>query len=305
MDRMVFKPETVFLMIIFAIGIILPLIILKTGGAYVNECIALTTFCVLSLFPFLLEVNATLKEIGIENLGEEADEAVDERHESTAVKRIKELRELGVWAANNKRENATKNAVWEIGEAGTEAVTKKMLAVAHNSTLYLKEIGSEAADKEMKHAASEAISKLTDVVIEIRNTITEEEWKKEARWTSIATNCREGFEEIGKKVIEKRWIVTKNVLTGLRIFYKNIPGDGVYGWTDSGRSLCILGAFITRYFKEEINHAIEVLGEVDGIIERRVLLEGFKNAEKYMERDHPDLIDHFREFRRRYEKRTA
>ena len=79
MDKIIFRHETIILMIVFGFGVVTPLLVLKRGfwGWDVNLSIAIAFFCVFSLIPFLKGVNSVLKyDIGIANLNEETMQVV-------------------------------------------------------------------------------------------------------------------------------------------------------------------------------------------------------------------------------------
>jgi len=65
----VLKPDGYFLLSIFMISIMLPLIIIKIGYTIflVNLSISMCFFCLLSLFPFVIVVNEITKGYGISN----------------------------------------------------------------------------------------------------------------------------------------------------------------------------------------------------------------------------------------------
>ena len=80
MDKIIFRHETIFLMIIFGLGVVTPLLVLKTElwRFGVNLSIAFTVFCVFSLIPFLKGVNWVLKyEFGVNALYREIMVAIE------------------------------------------------------------------------------------------------------------------------------------------------------------------------------------------------------------------------------------
>jgi len=132
---------TKLLMIIFALGIFLPLIQLRTDKDLFNLYFINTTnlglsinlgiavFCVFAIIPYLMKVNRIIKyEGGISKLREEASEAIDSNHLVITSNRINELIELGVIAANDKLENETKKIVNTINDLGKNTADKERLS---------------------------------------------------------------------------------------------------------------------------------------------------------------------------------
>jgi magnesium-transporting ATPase (P-type) len=104
---------TIWLMIIFSIGIILPLIQIiakynlqpfdKVANLSLSVDLFLATFCVLSIIPYSIRVNRIMKyEGGIANLIADASEAIDSDHKITASNSMSELIEIGKDSINNR-----------------------------------------------------------------------------------------------------------------------------------------------------------------------------------------------------------
>jgi len=114
MDKIVFRDETISLMIVFGFGVVTPLLVLKFGWfcVGVSSSIAIAFFCVFSLIPFLKGVNDVLKyDIGIGNLGEEIMEAIEQGHEPKAKNKIRELNEIGRGAVKKFREDVARDII--------------------------------------------------------------------------------------------------------------------------------------------------------------------------------------------------
>ncbi len=159
MDKMIDK-WTISLMIIFAIGIILPLIQLSTDKDVLNLNfirtanlsiaidLGIVTFCVLSIIPFSMRVNNIMKyEGGISKLREEVSEAIDENHRVTASTRINELVELGESAADDMMESEVikiVNVLISLLENVNLKKTQDSIDVTKNMTFgdYLEEVAN-------------------------------------------------------------------------------------------------------------------------------------------------------------------
>ena len=136
MDKIIFRHETILLMIVFGIGVVTPLLVLKFGfwGWGVNFSIAIAFFCVFSLIPFLKGVNGVLKyDIGIVNLDEEIMEAIKLGYEPMAKNKIRELNEIGESAVRESREETTSGIIHFLSEIGEKTIETKL----KNATFYV------------------------------------------------------------------------------------------------------------------------------------------------------------------------
>jgi hypothetical protein len=125
------------LMILFAVGILLPLIQLETDYdvlnlSFINTTnlslaidLSIATFCICALIPYLTKVNRIMKyEGGISKLSEELSEAIDSNHTSTASNKISELVDLGISSSNEMFEDDTTKIVDKLKSAGKECANK-------------------------------------------------------------------------------------------------------------------------------------------------------------------------------------
>ncbi len=116
MDKFIFRYETIILMIVFGIGVVTPLLILKWGfwEQGVNLSIVVAIFCVFSLMPFLKGINWVLKyKFGVNTLYKE--------NISVAVE---ELTEIGERAVTETPENTVENIISSLSQIGKECAEK-------------------------------------------------------------------------------------------------------------------------------------------------------------------------------------
>jgi len=135
MDKIIFRRETISLMIIFGIGIIAPLLVLRISfwGWGVILSIVTASFCVFSLIPFLKGVNDVLKyDIGIGNLNEEIMEAIELGSELKARNKIKELSKICKDAIKESREETTSGIIDFLSEIGEKTIETKFENVTFN-----------------------------------------------------------------------------------------------------------------------------------------------------------------------------
>lgn len=160
MDKMIDK-WTISLMIIFAIGIIYPLMQLRTDDNVLNlnfidisnfnlaVVISVTIFCVLSLIPYLIRVNHIMKyDGGVSKLIQESSEYIDSYQVVSASYKIRELGELGKSAVNEGLENEASNIVDKISELSCNVIDEKSFeGTTFTICKELREIGLNASEK--------------------------------------------------------------------------------------------------------------------------------------------------------------
>lgn len=168
LDKVIDK-WTKALMVLFAIGILLPLIQLKTDYNAFNLFdkksnlslaidLSIATICVLAIIPYLIKVNKTVKyEGGVSKLSEEASEAIDSDRVATVSNRIADLIKLGDNAVNDILENETTNIVSELKIIGSEVAYKEWTNPALKTVIGLQIIGLNAIDNEWKQTTFENI----------------------------------------------------------------------------------------------------------------------------------------------------
>jgi hypothetical protein len=153
---------TKILMIAFTIGIILPLIQLKTDKDILNISsvstanlslaidLGLATFCILAIIPYLIWVNRIVKyKGGVSKLSEEAAEAIDSDYRATASHRIDELAELGKGAVKEELKNETNDIISKLKKLGKDVVDKEWADVTDSVLMHLKQIGLAAAERKL------------------------------------------------------------------------------------------------------------------------------------------------------------
>ncbi len=181
MDKVIDR-KTKGLMVLFAIGILLPLIQLETDYDFFNNILhlnfektanlslaidlSLATFCILAVIPYLIKVNRTMKyDGGIPKLAEEAAEAIDSLRAASALNRIDELIKLGNNAVDDILELETRNIVNELKNIGEEVVDKEWGVAYLKIIKGLGEIGLKATtkEKELGRAVSDIIYVLKEI----------------------------------------------------------------------------------------------------------------------------------------------
>ena len=153
-DRLIDK-WTEILMIIFAIGIISPLLQIINQDFITNKImfsfdIAITTFCILIIIPYFIRVNNILKyEGGISKLSEETSEAIDSNHEATVSYRFKEFSELGKSAVENGDYLEVAKIIDILRKSGKNIIDKRWEKALKEVLNAFLEIGFEANHKKI------------------------------------------------------------------------------------------------------------------------------------------------------------
>lgn len=165
-DRIVDK-WTKVLMVVFAIGIILPLIqlstnvdllnirFIKTANLSLAIDLGIATFCVLIIIPYLIRINRIMKyEGGISRLREELSDAIDSGYTAKATNRIRDLSELCLSAVD---EGLQREAI---------QIIDILLKNSHQSGQHkavlegLEQVGSRSKEKKLGNVSREVLKTL-------------------------------------------------------------------------------------------------------------------------------------------------
>ena len=315
MDKIVFRPETISLMIVFGIGIIAPLLVLYFGfwGPGVILSIVIASFCVFSLLPFLIGVNSVLKyDIGIVNLNEEITEAIESGYEPRAKNKIKELSDMG--------KDAVRKILIQLSGIGKKSAEKRFEYATSLVVGGLREIGigciENGFDGMIPETSEIAVMGLKDIGVAAAKNGSED-------LLEIVRVAIDGLKDVGVKAAENRRVrTTINAVRGLKDVcmeikpkeLKDIRNKGDIIKNKKDREIAMLakytkiiavdnvwclGAFVTEYMPGRIDFVIENLKEIKEEIGRDLLM----TYEKDFIKDHPNLKSALEEFKRRYTER--
>jgi hypothetical protein len=295
MDKIIFRRETKFLMIFFGIGIIAPLLVLEFGfwkwGVYLS--IAIASFCVFSLFPFLIGVNRVLKyEIGFVNLYGETLDAIKLENEANVIQGIIDLESICKDAIKESREDTTSEIIHflsKIGEKIIETGDEELRNATRNLIVRLGNIGIDAIEKGFKDVTLFFLAK---ALSDLRRGTAKNKWGHEAGLAA------DKLKEIGCKAAEKGLIHTTNdAIVGLKycdsvdVEMKFNPNHGAV------RGLCYLGVFATEYLPSAVvDHVINILEEFD----QSIITSSTIDLEKSFVEEYPDLKTSLDKFKRQY-----
>ena len=290
MDKIIFRPETIFLMIIFGIGVITPLLVLKIGfwGCGVILSIAIASFCVFSLIPFLIGVNNVLKyDIGIGNLNEEIMEAIERGYEPKAKNKIMELNEIGKGAVKEFREDVALDIIHFLSKIGTKSTEKEFEDATFFIMEGLKNIGVEGAEKGFKDVTVLfAASGLKNLRVKAA----------ENQWETITALTTTFLRDVGVKAAEKGLrVATATSVEGLN--YVGTVGETNYVNYETVCGLLCLGAAVQKYSPVQVDYVIEHLKKMLTEARSYYIVTKFDNdcISKYSH-----LKSSFEEFIRRY-----
>lgn len=80
----------------YLLTIILTLLMLNSNYRFPVLILILTVFCILSLYPFLKNINSKLNCIGLEKLGEDLSVQIDSQNQASSIPIIKSIGDLGI-----------------------------------------------------------------------------------------------------------------------------------------------------------------------------------------------------------------
>lgn len=214
---LIFNTKTIVLMTIFALGIILPLIILKTGTYYVNEPIAIATFCVLSLIPYLKDTNATLKfEVGVENLIYETYEAINLRQGAKASRSLNDLNALILEAINGLRIAKVRRILESLADLGLYAAECSLQQKVRGISVIIRQSGDILIMNKLENKSYLVL--ITHYIARIGAKSVSHNLEYAARNTAYDLACLQryakaqvlqGFNDIERHIREGREIVWK------------------------------------------------------------------------------------------------
>lgn len=255
------------LMLLFAIGIILPLmqlgihedllnfkIISKTNFGLAVD-LGIATFCVLAIIPFLININRIIKyEGGLSNINMDIHNAIDLNHTAVAVYKLREFNELFFNASNDELE--LKASIIEIiGEIGEIVIEKKSELLTRHVLHNLGDIGVKAVDKKLTVTDYSIVEK---AIIRLKDNCI----------CAIKNNCDEidvfisynSLFKIGYKYLLKNTVKNTNSSIDEIVVYKfwflNIKTNRIVTWQTPNylvlKSLLeIIEAIIDKLFEED------------------------------------------------------
>ena len=293
MDKIVFRPETISLMIVFGIGVVTPLLVLKFGFWMhgINLSIVIASFCVFSLLPFLIGVNSVLKyDIGIVNLDEEIMEAIELGYTPRAINKVEELNGICESAIGESREDVISIITRVLSRIGMKSVEKKLWYVTRQVVYALKNIGLKSVERGFKYNSTRGI--VDGLRFIASKTLKEVEVSGDFK-DAVTVEVLKGLSDIGVKAAEK----------GLEDIIKDVAEHLTYVGRESGDKealiwLWCLGAAVTKYMP---GYVVEVI-VIRNIEKLEEIISGdwLPLAERYCMDHYPDLDlkDAFEEFKR-------
>lgn len=287
MDK-ILRPETFILMIVFGVGIITPLLVLKLGYFCigVNLSTGIAVFCVFSLIPFLLGVNRVLMyRVGVGNLHEEVMGAIESGNDLRASSGIRDLCVIYRSAIKDSRDDIVDSVLSSILQMGSKSIEGGFQDSTFEVAKVLKDALVEGV--ESGHSTPNLDMEIIQFGIEAA--------KKEKLDLSvilIAAGLRDG----GCKTAKKGYVQdVRRAIDGLkRIGMAAVGSNGRY-WTV--HCLWCVGAAVTNYIPEEIDHALQNLKELEIESNRDHIM----SCSEASIDDYPELKYSLEEFKRRYE----
>ena len=344
MDKMMDK-WTIVLMLIFAIGIILPLIHLKTdknllGLSFASTAnlslsidLAIATFCVLSIIPYLKKVNRIMKyDGGIAKLKEEASEAIDLGHRETVSNKIHDLVELGESAVNDfhiERELRTNEIIGELWKFGIVVAKKEWTNQTRAVLDGLPKIGEITVKKRLDRPTARVLEAFNRIgIITVQNELQQGyvvnsaiEYMRAIGLKAIDNNLRESIERypeclisIGVKVTNENLaffghpsglileIQEDLIRIGNKLKQDKYKDKYEKELKSSMAFLWVLGAYVQENFSQEHTETMVLPFKNRENEDLRKLFEGeFNNAKGYLGRYNRINKNSLEDFKRKYD----
>ena len=302
MRMILFNPVTMFSMIVFGTGIILPLFALKFGWFCigVNLSIVIAIFCILSLFPFLKKVSDVLMyDIGYVILYGNTLDAIKLENETKADKGIIELESICKYAIEEFRENVVKNILIQLSIIGKKSAEKRFEYATYRVVDGLRDRGIESIDKGFDDMMTVgiAVDGLGAIGVEASKNRPDD-------WSVIVRKVTDSMESVGVKAVEKGFgYTTIHAVRGLKDVVVKLSDSTElrdmktkYIAANAVQGVWCLGGFVTKYMPERAGTVIQNLKEIEKEIGKDLLMKWEKNCvNKY-----PDLKSSFEKLKRGY-----
>ena len=298
MDKIIFRRGTIFLMIAFGIGIVIPLLVLKFGfwGYGVNLSIAIAAFCVFSLIPFLKGVNGVFKyEFGVNALYKEIMVAIESENKESVD--VGELTEIGECAVTEAPENAVVTIIRFLSQIGKKCAEKGLGDETYWVIYKLRDIGVKSVEMRFNEA-----SLFTAIGLQGVGVVATKVGLK-GGLEDPALIAIEGLKIVGCEAAKKRLNETTiRTVDGLKDVGKAADegtNEGIRAKYIAVNGLWCLGAFAMKFLHpEQVDHVIKNLKEMEKEIGRDLLMRWEKNCISA----YPDIKASLEKFKRRYEK---
>ncbi|MDD2665686.1 MAG: hypothetical protein PHD13_03880 [Methanocellales archaeon] len=317
MDKIIFRRGTIGLMIIFGLGVVTPLLVLKAGfwELGVNFSIALAAFCVFSLIPFLKDVNSILKyEIGAENLYTECINAINSGYETETSGIIFELGEIVKGAVKESCEDAVVNIIFYLSQIGKKCAEKRWVDETWLVIDNLTRIGVYSVGRIFTWATKPTVRGLKNIGVMAAKNRLEGAFLQSRDF--LAEEAINGLKKIGIKAAEikadekgfnKIYGGSARVAEDLKTACMGVSMGGIIDicMKLEDKHLAVnelwwVGAFVTKYLPKNSDIAIQSLKEIEEDIGKGGLMYGAKNCT----RGYPQLEASLEDFKEQYNKNT-
>ena len=285
MDKIIFRPETIFLMIIFGFGVVTPLLVLKFGfwRHGINLSIAIAFFCVFSLIPFLKGVNGVLKyDIGLGNLHEEVTEALGLLQHQIAVNRIREVNEIAERAIKEYRKDVVSSVLRILSNLGINSAKGGFWYVTYQIVCVFKNIGVKSVEKRFE--GSYLTNGIIMIVTQSINSKVGGDFK-----SAVLIEAINGLRDIGVKAAEKG-LKDSTLAAGKGL----VTVGEKSGNEEALLALWCLGAAVTKYMPEYVDDVIRNIKK----LEETISGDWLPLAERICMENYPELKDAFEKFKR-------
>lgn len=314
MEKIIFRLETQVLMIIFGVGVVVPLLVLKIGFWQhgVNLSIAITIFCVFSLIPFVKSLNGVLKyDIRILDISEDVYEEIENRRTERVKNIITELNKIGKGAVRDHREDVLPDILDLLSEIGKKTAS---IGYANTTSLViegLKEIGIECIENGFWYDKKLIPREIPEIAIlglnDIGVLVAEYDQKNsQNKFRGIISSVVDVLKNIGvessknqlNRTTIKAFSSLKNIIIALK--------DNKELSAKRNRIIAVgevwgLGVFITKYMDGRIDFVIQNLKEIEEVVG----VETMMNRRDNCVNDYPDLKSSLEEFKKRYDDYNA
>lgn len=232
---------------IYFFTIIASLAMIQSGYYFPNLVFTSATFCILSLFPFMYNINRKiLYDVGVKNLGEEIAESIDSKEQASAVHRIEELGRLGEMTLHNNDFQNIDNIIHILSKNLEVAGDNKLFRIVEAiGTQYIKII-AQCSGETKEEIIDKMLSEICTYMSLYSSNIYHGTLKKQ--------QC--AIKNLGVKFIQDDFkdeyilSIEKSLFLGLETTYEHI-------WNFDENALSYLGDLAKQSFKKSLNKPLE------------------------------------------------
>ncbi|MDO9567466.1 MAG: hypothetical protein Q7J15_12110 [Candidatus Desulfaltia sp.] len=234
-------------MTVYFVTIITSLAMIQSGYYFPVLVFISATFCILSLYPFMYNINRKiLYDVGVKNLGEEIAESIDSKEQASAVHRIEELGRLGEMTLHNNDSQNINNIAHILSKNLEVAGDNKLFRIVEAiGTQYIKII-TQCSSETKEEIVCKMLSEISTYMSLYSSNI----------YYGTLEKQQGAIKNLGVRFIQDDFkdkyilLIEKSLYWGLESTHEHI-------WDFDENALSYLGDLAKQSFKKSLNKPLE------------------------------------------------